>query len=924
MNGFSGSVTVTAAGLPSGVTVSPSSLLVSAITPGSLSFVAGANVAAGNAQISIIGVSGTQQASAMLGMNVIQSATPVAMPFTTTGGGIVKAFYDESRQRLFASNLFLNEVDVLSGQNLSIQARIPIPQPFGIDQMPDGNTLVVGTFTQGFYTINEGTLAVSQYLSPNFSQFSTTVLGTPVAMANGKVLFMATDFGMGATLYGGDYIVEWDSTTGIFTVPTWFTIGSGVVDVKRSADRNWAVVAGGVLYIYSSATDTAISSIAPVNSAPFGVRDIGVNQNGTQFAVVSAYSVSFYDGSFNALGTVNLGSAAALVFDNSTSQYSADGTRFYWEMLGDQGGGSVIDVLDTAAFTELGSVTTDYGDQTQFSPIFLWMDSQQRGFFSALGGVGVLDCSSLRQGPPTVNGGLYPTPSGIPLNQTASVTLTITNYTLPTGTSVTIGGQLAPLQSTNPMVVQVPASSVAGPVNLVLTQPDGESLIEPQFFSYGVDVLAATSTLIPPIGSPIIGLFGFGMLNGPSTAPAVSVGPQNIANVSVIVDPDPNNMLQELSFHLPSGSLGSPDIVVTGNNGSGTLAGTLTYIPSAKIIPASGLLQLLYDPHRNLLYALQSTEVQVFNPVTLQWQAPLKPGANGGMGYVSLAITPDGTQLLALDAKASALTVFNPDNPSQSITTPLSISLPGFALQSVAATSTGKAFIAGPPLEFDLATNTYTLLQNDSIAAVSKLVATPGGSYMVGVNELSTAGTIATWDSGNDSFATQGFFGIIWTDVAISPDGSFVAALAGNVSEAGVAAAFFDENLHYINATVYPDLAPPDQPFSTGAIFSASGQTLLTPLADSIDFFNTHTATLQGRLLMPESLPVGDASAGTIALDPNQETIYAISSSGLTVVTLPSTVDEITPPLWPDIAPRSHSASFAVRAQRGHVPALPK
>lgn len=57
--------------------------------------------------------------------------------------------------------------------------------------MPDGNTLVVGTLTQGFYTINENTLAVTQHLAPNFGQnLSTTVLPIPVAMANGKVLFL--------------------------------------------------------------------------------------------------------------------------------------------------------------------------------------------------------------------------------------------------------------------------------------------------------------------------------------------------------------------------------------------------------------------------------------------------------------------------------------------------------------------------------------------------------------------------------------------------------------------------------------------------------------------------------------------------------------------------------------------------------------
>ena len=140
---------------------------------------------------------------------------------------------------------------------------------------------------------------------------------------------------------------------------------------------------------------------------------------------------------------------------------------------------------------------------------------------------------------------------------------------------------------------------------------------------------------------------------------------------------------------------------------------------------------------------------------------------------------------------------------------------------------------------------------------------------------------------------------MIWADIAVSPNGDLFAGLEGNVDAAGVAAGFFDSGLHFTNATVYPDLAPPDAPFCTGAMFSASGLTLLAPLEDSIDFFSTQTATLQGRLLMPELSPVGDRTSGAIALDPNQQTIYAISASGLTVATLPSTVDQIRPFPWP-------------------------
>jgi hypothetical protein len=555
-------------------------------------------------------------------------------------------------------------------------------------------------------------------------------------------------------------------------------------------------------------------------------------------------------------------------------------------------------------------------------PLFLWIDSRQRAFFAGGGGVVLLDCSSPRTGTPYFAGAIGPNPYSIPLNQSVDVTL---SSGLQAGTSVTFGGQLAPNVSpsnSSQVTVQVPASSVAGPVNLVFSQLDGESFVEPQRFIYGVEVAGATSTLVPTIGNPVLALYGYGILNGPSTpptVPTVTVGGQPVTNLAVNLNED--FIPQGLYLQLPNGNPGPADIVITSNTGTATLKGGITYIPSATIVPASGLIQLLYDTHRSLLYALQSTQVQVFDPVSLKWRNSPLPGGSGGVGYVWMALTPDGTQLLALDGAANSLTVFNPDNPSESTTT----LLPNFNAMptNVAATSTGKAFIGGtdPAMEFDLSTNKVTSLPNSNNPVLTQFAATPDGNHMAAVVENSSLGSVAVWNSSNDTFSFQGVslpLFSVWTDLAISPDGSVFAPLAGNLNYAGISAGFFDEQLHFTNVNVYPDLAPPDEPPAQGAIFSESGLTLLTPLSDTIDFFNSQTGTLRGRLLMPELLPVGNTYAGVIALDPNQETIYAISSSGLTVVTLPSTVDEITPFPWPYVAKPS-GGSPSGRAKAGAI-----
>jgi hypothetical protein len=91
-----------------------------------------------------------------------QTFTREGPSFNTVGGAPTEAFYDETRKLLYVSNPNLNEVEVLSGADLSIITRVNVPQPMGIDQMSDGKTLVVGSWTQGIFTIDQGTLAVTR------------------------------------------------------------------------------------------------------------------------------------------------------------------------------------------------------------------------------------------------------------------------------------------------------------------------------------------------------------------------------------------------------------------------------------------------------------------------------------------------------------------------------------------------------------------------------------------------------------------------------------------------------------------------------------------------------------------------------------------------------------------------------------------
>lgn len=141
-NGFAGSATITVAGLPSGVTVSPSSLVIPAGSSGAFQISAASDANVGQAQLVVHAVSGTIQISH--NTSLLVTILPISRPYTTVGGWIQRAYYDESRQLLFATNTSLNEIDVLSGTDLTVHARVLLPQLWGSIKCPTEKHLSSG------------------------------------------------------------------------------------------------------------------------------------------------------------------------------------------------------------------------------------------------------------------------------------------------------------------------------------------------------------------------------------------------------------------------------------------------------------------------------------------------------------------------------------------------------------------------------------------------------------------------------------------------------------------------------------------------------------------------------------------------------------------------------------------------------------
>ncbi len=339
----------------------------------------------------IKGTTASSSVSQTLTVNV--SGVSVPDPYHNLGGTIVHGFYDQARNLLFASNLGLNEVDVISGIDMSVQARVPVPQPWGMDQMADGKTLVIGTQTQQIVTLDEDTLTTTPhpFAAVGGSSFSL-YFPNVVALANGQVLMIGMEQGISSNnslegwFDGGQYIYQWNSNTNQFAefASGASQVGSWEVDsLARSADHQWAVFAADQFYLYNSASSTLTSvPISTVNSGGTAVSGYAMNADGSKIAVVNGSSVTFFDRSFHQLGTVAI--PQMFYVDGTTVQFSADGSKLFLQYATP----IAIEIVDVASYTALGYTSPDVSPEGGFNRL-LATDSTDRGFLGIAEGVRV-------------------------------------------------------------------------------------------------------------------------------------------------------------------------------------------------------------------------------------------------------------------------------------------------------------------------------------------------------------------------------------------------------------------------------------------------------------------------------------------------------------------------------------------------------
>ncbi len=902
-NGFTGTVSVAAPAVSAGITVSPTTLSITPGAPSAFSFSASGNAPITQQTFALEATSGSLTASTSFEVNITGAA--ISDPYYAVGGSMVHGFYDESRQMLFATNLGLNEVDVISGQDFSIKARVPVPQPLGIDQMGDGNTIVIGTEAQELVTIDEDTYAVTSHpFSAAGTGGFTLFFPTVVALANGKVLAIGQEQGIDSSdiVDGGQYIYVWDSNANTFSQlepnpqnPNdllWETDS-----LARSADHKWAVFAGDQFYLYSSDSNS-LSTAAFVSVNPpeneFGVRGYAVNADGSEIAVVSADQVVFLNSSLQVLGITPI--SGAFQTSRSAVKFSPDGSKLFLEYALPLS----IEELDAHVYTDLGSLSgTVIPDEDNLERL-LDVDSQGRGYVGIDSGLRIVNLTQSPEPPSAINPDPYACPeldTALPLSTSKQVPLSFAFK----DASVYVGGQPAPLTGDG-TAVNIPASTVSGPADVECIDTYGNEAVVLNGVSYGVKPYALGANLLPATGNPTTYLFGFGFQ--PSSSSMVTLGGESVASFQFSSGAG-FGMLDGDAIEVPNGTAGQPvnGATVSSAYGSGTLSSPIaTYYAAPTIVPASGIAQLTFDPQRNRLYALKASEVDVLDAASLQWESPLTIPAAATGSLNTMELTPDGSKLVVggLTGANPEIVVLDPDNNLPPSVIPITR---GGLYGSFAITEFNTVVMPGSPgAVLDLATSTFTGLPYWNAGVIR---ASPDGSCLYTASLNNSGGQVSSVDPATYALQSESFAFLFWTDLAVSPDCSRFAAVDAPPGAAGDLVGFFNSSLQYINSNAYPDFSPPDDSGVIGVTFSPQGKVLVVPLGDSLEFWDAAKGTLISRVITPAELQVlvypENAVSPVVALDSAGQTVYGLTANGIIVITLPEPIDDMTPMQWPEV-----------------------
>jgi hypothetical protein len=941
-SGFNQSISVSITGLPTGVTSVPASPFNVGSSSQAVTLIASTTAQVGTSTLTFEASGGGLNSSAQASLSITQG--PPGQPndrtsFIRTDDTPLAIVYDAAHQQLFASALHLNCVDVISLVTQQVVQCVPVSGALGLSLSNDGTKVLVGTQVGTVAWIDTTSLQiVERDVIPQIPQGGTVGPGMTYVWpgqafqtANGKVLLFSnwgyTDLYGDRGAFQSSTLVEWDPVAGTSTLHTEPGIG-GVVSV--SSDHSKILIAGGgSLSVYDSNTD-AITQGPSDASLQFAA----MNSAGTQLAVVGGLPlVRFYDSSFAEVGSTAISSCCFAGGGVPIATYSSDGKHFYVNYVAQPNGVPILATIDTATFQIVGEAPGYVSQIAYISAPAIHgypqaADPSGLVFELADHGVAINDASDFRdftnaQG---IGDFIVATPSEGPVNQGTNIQFT--TATFPSLPDVFFGSQTAAnpylFNGAGQLAATAPASPIVGPVNVKAVEANGAMAFMPQAFSYGSLPIQYGSLAAAPQGGVLADLFGYGYsIDIPGADIQAFIGGTQADIQAKHLFPSESGYpfpLQHLVVNVPSGTPGEQDIKVTSPTGTAVSSGAFHYLKSVTDYSSPDtFLYILYDATRNQLYLSAGDHIDVFSLTTQSFGLPISiPSIGGTRLILGLALTPDGTRLLATNESDFSVAIVNPDNPTSgavAVPLPLTHGANNPGPFQVAPTSTNHAFVTAttgnefsggstPLCDIDLSTlqvSTVTLPSSSNLGLPPNYIhASTDGTTVAIATSDNSGGQLLSWKAVSNTWQLRNLEGQFWMNSAVSGDGSVLATSSDPAISGFPFPYLLDSNLNLIAQVNFPEFQSEQEVYLqldlTGTLLFATD-----PLG--VDVFDATTGQLTERVLLAEQLASGGSAISqivsqAIAITPVGDQVFLLTTAGLTVIDLdmvPLAIGRVSP-----------------------------
>ncbi len=916
LNGFAGTVTLTAESVPNDVDVFPLSVQASvsgnAAILQTIGFTASTDAAVGSTMITIVATSGTLNHSSEFSL-VVQSPSSIT---TSTNGSppgrtrYVRAdtvtenaqwlntnwiVYDSSTGQFLMTDPMGGQVVVFNASTETKVASIAVPGAFGIDITPDQSTVYVGTLIGDIYAINTATDTITKrYVASQIGPSGFQAV-TALVMADGRLALLgaAPYLSSFSAIDGFGGVAFWDpSTNSLSNYDDLNDCGIGIVEgFARSPDRTKLFLGtGGGSGTICQVTESSGQAIAASMQGASSTWKVNISPDGNYIALPG------YPGEtanktvfgqvllFNAqtLGLVAEFPVAALVSNDTAFVFSADsktlfvpdenGLIYAYSVATQQLTGWLpnLDVQSTGGCSPCtGPGSYPSLEATDGTGLFAGPMEE---------GIGFMDLSLPHTGPlgsifpnDYLNPNTGPTAGGTQVEWNLIIPVTSVNA----NSSIYFGGQKASNVYDTDTGVGINATTPPGnpgPADIYLFANDGGVQMLPEAFSYGPTVLEVTTDSSAPQGGGMGYIYGYGF--GPFSAsglpiPAdlqVSIGGAPATILAYVSDgygtPGPPLPLEAISFTIPPGPSGSVDVSVTTTAGTATASGALTYRGSIQrfALPGSVLIQGIYDSYTGLYYFTDANEIQVFSKTLGQWLSPIPipfpPGATSQRLW-GLGLSPDGTKLVVADEAASAIYLLSPASRALVQTFSLNALTPPGSIAinpcAVAVSDSGIVYIGGVGGLYKLDITSGTLTSYDYVS---------GAGYSNGVSKDQNLRATITKDNSQVFFGAEGSPFVIETatdqivrpNVYIGNASGYEMALSNDQAKLFGGDIIYDVNFNAQSFLTLNDRESPQANTVYGSKWSVDGALLYVPLVSGIDVFDGNLGTFRNQMSLPFAL----------------------------------------------------------------------